>query len=280
LKEIDGMFQETQIGFIGGGNMGEALVRGLIAASLFVPEQIRVYDISTLRVEHLRTTYGIVPAPNMVKLAGECRFLVLAVKPQHMSGVLSELRSELSKRHLVISIAAGIPMALLRSGLGGESHIIRVMPNTPALILEGASALARGTGVTDEEMQQALRIFGAVGKAVEVDESMLDVVTGLSGSGPAYIFLILEALIDAGVLMGLPRNLSRELVLQTALGSVKMVQETGKHPAELKELITSPGGTTVRGLRIMEQRGVRAALLDAVEAATLRSVELGKRTEK
>ena len=151
------------------------------------------------------------------------------------------------------------------------------MPNTPALVLEGASALARGPGVTDDEMSQALALFRAIGKAFEVDETALDAVTGLSGSGPGYLLLILESLIDAGVLMGLPRPIARELVLQTALGTAKMAQETGKHPAELKDLITSPGGTTIRGLQILEDRGVRSALLGAVEAATLRSTELGKR---
>jgi pyrroline-5-carboxylate reductase len=271
------MFNSVKIGFIGGGNMGEAMIKGLLAASLFPPEQIQVFDASSRRMEYLSATYSIQPSLNTGYLADSSQVLVLAVKPQTMPVVLKELRAHLSHHPLVISIAAGIPIAALTQGLGPGIHIIRAMPNTPALVLEGASALARGPGVVDDEMSQALALFRAVGKAFEVDEMALDAVTGLSGSGPGYILLIMESLIDAGVLMGLPRPIARELVLQTALGTAKMAQETGKHPAELKDLITSPGGTTIRGLQILEDRGVRSALLGAVEAATLRSAELGKR---
>ena len=271
------MSKDLKIGFIGGGNMGEAMIKGLLAASLFPPEQIQVFDASSRRMEYLNATYTIQPGLNTGYLADSSRVLVLAVKPQTMPVVLKELCGHLSHHPLVISIAAGIPIAVLTQGLDPGIHIIRAMPNTPALVLEGASALARGPGVTDDEMNQALALFRAIGKAFEVDERALDAVTGLSGSGPGYILLVLESLIDAGVLMGLPRPLARDLVLQTALGTAKMAQETGKHPAELKDLITSPGGTTIRGLQILEDRGVRSAFWGAVEAATLRSTELGKR---
>jgi pyrroline-5-carboxylate reductase len=271
------MLRDTKIGFIGGGNMGEAMIRGLIKASLLTADQIYVFDISAPRMQYLTGTYEIQPSPDLGHLAKSCQLIVLAVKPQMMQTVLNELRSHLSHHPLVISIAAGIPMADLVQGLMPGTHVIRVMPNTPALVLEGASALARGPGVTDDDMAQALALFRAVGKAFELDESLMDAVTGLSGSGPGYLLLVLESLIDAGVLMGLPRQAARELVLQTALGTARMAQETGKHPAELKDLITSPGGTTIRGLRVLEDRGVRGALLDAVEAAALRSMELGKK---
>jgi pyrroline-5-carboxylate reductase len=271
------MFRDTKIGFIGGGNMGEAMIRGLIKASVLTADQIYVFDISAPRMQHLTSTYEIQPSPDLGHLAKSSQLIVLAVKPQMMQTVLNELRSHLSHHPLVISIAAGIPMADLVQGLIPGMHVIRVMPNTPALVLEGASALARGPGVTDDDMAQALALFRAVGKAFEVDEYLMDAVTGLSGSGPGYLLLVLESLIDAGVLMGLPRQAARELVLQTALGTARMAQETGRHPAELKDLITSPGGTTIRGLRVLEDRGVRGALLDAVEAATLRSMELGKK---
>jgi pyrroline-5-carboxylate reductase len=269
------MFRDFKIGFIGGGNMGEAMIRGLISASLFAPDQIHVFDISAPRMQLLTSTYGVQPSPDLGHLAESSQLIVLAVKPQMMQTVLNELRIHLSHQPLVISIAAGIPIADLVHGLATGTHVIRVMPNTPALVLEGASALARGPGVTDDEMAQALSLFRAVGKAFEVDESLMDAVTGLSGSGPGYVLLVLESLIDAGVLMGLPRQIARELVLQTALGTARMALETGKHPAELKDLITSPGGTTIRGLHILEGRGVRGAILGAVEAATLRSKELG-----
>jgi pyrroline-5-carboxylate reductase len=176
----------------------------------------------------------------------------------------------------VISIAAGIPLGTLAGALPLDLPIVRVMPNTPALVLQGASALSRGKGVTEGQMAQALRLFQAVGKALEVEEKWMDAVTGLSGSGPAYFLLLLEAMIDAGVLMGLPRPIARELVLQTARGTVEMALETGKHPAELKDMITSPGGTTIQGLCVLEERAVRGALMRAVEAATKRSQELGK----
>lgn len=270
------MFEGVRIGCIGGGNMGEAIIRGLIEASLFTPGQLHVYDISAARTEYLQSTYGVQICGDISQAAKFSQIILLAVKPQHMQTVLSDLRLHLSHHPLIISIAAGIPIAALSAGLGPSMHIIRVMPNTPALILQGMSALSRGPQVTDEEMNRALALFSAIGKAVEVEEGLLDAVTGLSGSGPAYIFMVLEALIDAGVLMGLPRTVSRELVLQTALGSVKMVQATGKHPAELKDMITSPGGTTIAGLRILEERALRGAFLGAVEAATLRSRELGK----
>ena len=271
------MFRELKIGFLGGGNMGEAMIKGLIAASLLKAEQVNVFDVSASRMEHLSTAHGVQLSPDTGHLANSSRLIVLAVKPQVMPIVLKELRSHLSHHPLVISIAAGVPIAALAQGLGPGVRIIRVMPNATALVLEGASALARGPGATDDDMAQALALFQAVGRAMEVDEALLDAVTGLSGSGPGYILLVLESLIDAGVLMGLPRQVARELILQTAVGTAKMVQETGKHPAELKDLITSPGGTTIRGLRILEDRGVRGALLSAVEAATLRSMELGKK---
>jgi pyrroline-5-carboxylate reductase len=271
------MFRHIKIGFVGGGNMGEAMIRGLISASLFTPDQIHAYDVSTPRMQLLTGSYRVQASPGLGHLAESSQIIVLAVKPQVMQTVLGELRPYLSHRPLVISIAAGIPISDLIQGLTPETHVIRVMPNTPALVLEGASALARGPGVTDDEMVQALALFQAVGKAFEVDESLMDAVTGLSGSGPGYVLLVLESLIDAGVLMGIPRQISRELVLQTALGTARMALETGKHPAELKDMITSPGGTTIRGLQVLESGGVRGAILGAVQAATLRSGELGRK---
>jgi len=270
------MFEQARVGFIGGGNMGEALIKGLIAADLLKPQQINVFEVIPARLEYLDVTYGICQSSSIADLASAATIIVLAVKPQTMPAVLTELRSHLSHSPLVISIAAGVPLSALAKPLPEGLPVIRVMPNTPALVQEGASALARGPHVSDEQMQQALALFRAVGKAVEVDDKLMDTVTGLSGSGPGYILLLLESFIDAGVLMGLPRPIARELVLQTVAGTVKMVQETGKHPAELKDLVTSPGGTTIRGLTILEEQGVRGAIMRAIEAATLRSRELGK----
>jgi pyrroline-5-carboxylate reductase len=270
------MFEQTQVGFIGGGNMGEALIKGFLSSALFPPEKIVVHDVSSERMSHLAATYGVQLQGDIAELVAASQIIILAVKPQVMQTVLQAMRPHLGHGPLVISIAAGIPLGTLTSALPAELPVVRVMPNTPALVLQGASALSRGPKVTEAQMAQALTLFQAVGKAMEVEEKWMDAVTGLSGSGPAYFLLLLEGLIDAGVLMGLPRPIARELVLQTARGSVEMVSDTGKHPAELKDMITSPGGTTIRGLHVLEERGVRGALMRAVEAATLRSQELGK----
>lgn len=256
--------------------MGEALIRGLIKAGLLAPEQLHVFDVSRSRMEHIETTYAVTSSSSVHEIAGRCTIIILAVKPQNMVSVLHDIGDALSHRPLVISIAAGVPLSLLANHLPEETPLVRVMPNTPALVLEGASALARGRHTSAEQMEHALALFGAVGKALEVEEKWMDAVTGLSGSGPAYILLLLESLIDAGVLMGLPRPIARDLMLQTTLGTVRMLQETGKHPADLKDLITSPAGTTIQGLQVLEERGVRGALFRAVEAAVRRSEELGR----
>lgn len=269
------MLKDRHIGFIGGGNMGEALIKGFLATSLVEPDRIHVFDVSEDRLKHLRATYQIAASSSAEDAVRASDLILLAVKPQSMSKVLENLHPHLSHRPLVISIAAGITLAILEAALPAGTPVIRVMPNTPALVREGAAALARGASVDDRQMRQAIALLQAVGTAVEVDEKWMDAVTGLSGSAPGFVLLLLESLIDAGVLVGLPRQVSRELTLQTFLGTVRMMQETGKHPAELKDMITSPAGTTIRGLQILEDRGVRGALMAAVEAAANRSGELG-----
>jgi pyrroline-5-carboxylate reductase len=270
------MFKDLNIGFIGGGNMGEALVRGLISASLFPADRVFVFDVSPARLDYLHTEYGVGLHRKMGDLAESCQVIVLAVKPQVMPAVLAELRTRLSNRPLVMSIAAGIPLSTLERELPQGTAVIRVMPNTPALVLKGASALSRGKSVSDEQMEAGLAIFRAVGTAVEVEEKWMDAVTGLSGSGPAYVLMLIEAMIDGGVLMGLPRNVARELTVQTFIGTSSMLARPGKHPAEYKDMITSPGGTTIAGLKILEAKAVRGAMMEAVEAATRKSEELGK----
>jgi len=269
------MLENVRLGFIGGGNMGEALVKGLVATGKVPAERMEVYDVSVARMDHLEKTYGIGRASAIGPLCESCGVILLAVKPQNMAEVLAELRSRVDHRPLLISIAAGVPIATLAKDLPEGVPVVRVMPNTPALVLQGASALARGASVSDGHMELALALFGAVGKAVEVDEKLMDAVTGLSGSGPAYVLLFLESLVDGGVLMGLPRPVARDLAVQTLLGTARMLEETGHHPAQLKDMITSPGGTTVHGLRVLENRGLRGACMEAVEAAAERSAALG-----
>ncbi len=264
-----------QIGFLGAGNMGEALIKGILKADLCLPDQLRAADPSADRRMLMEQTYGVRTMTDNRDLVRASDVILLAVKPQVMPAVLEEIRPEAKPSKLFISIAAGIPLRTIAKGLGSD-RVIRVMPNTPALVLEGASALAGATGATQADLDLALQIFSAVGRALVLEEQHLDAVTGLSGSGPAYIFLILEALADAGVKMGLPRHVAITLAAQTVLGSARMVLETGKHPGQLKDQVASPAGTTIAGLHRLEEGKLRATLMNAVEAATLRSRELGK----
>ncbi|MEW5949510.1 MAG: pyrroline-5-carboxylate reductase [Thermodesulfobacteriota bacterium] len=263
-----------KIGFIGGGKMGEALLKGLLKAKEVKSEQVCAFDASAVCLEHLKEAYGINICRSNQELAAQSDVIVLAVKPQVMGAVLDEIKSGVTAKHLVISIAAGIPLPYLESRLPEKSRVIRVMPNTPALIGEGAAAMAKGKYAGVRDLQVAEQVFSAVGRTVIVEEKYLDAVTGLSGSGPAYVFAIMEAFIDAGVRMGLSREVARALTLQTVLGSVKLAMESGEHLGCLKDMVTSPGGTTIAGLHVMARAGLNGILMDAVEAATRRSQEL------
>ncbi len=270
------MDQKTRIGFIGGGKMGSAIVGGLLARGVADAGRIWVSDMETDRLKELRDLHGVHTSTDNRAVAKKADILILAVKPQVMGPVLKELSRAVGRTRLVISIAAGIPLSFLEGNLGKGVRVIRTMPNTPALIGEGATALARGTHATDQDLETARRIFDAVGKTVIVPESQMDAVTGLSGSGPAYGFIILEALSDGGVRMGLPRDTALLLAAQTMLGAAKLFLSGDRHPGQLKDMVTSPGGTTIAGIQALEEGGLRAALIRAVEAATLRSQELGK----
>jgi pyrroline-5-carboxylate reductase len=271
------MVASKTIGFIGGGNMGEALIKGLLQSGHFDANRIRVSDISQDRLNHLRDTYKVSISADNGELAGGSDVIVLAVKPQQVGDVLAETHASLEHLPLLISIAAGVSLASLEHKLDKPVPVVRVMPNTPALVLAGVSAIAGGTHTKSEHLAVARALFEAVGVVVEVDETQMDAVTGLSGSGPAYVFLFMEALIDAGVLMGLSRPVARDLAVHTTLGSAKLLAESEEHPGVLKDQITSPGGTTIHGLTILESGGLRGMLMDAVEAATRRSEELGKK---
>ena len=263
------------IGFIGAGNMAEALIKGIVTAGLFSPQTIHASDIRDAQLKKIKRTYGIKTYKDNAEIVTRTGTILLAIKPQNMKDVLSEIAPVMSKSHLIISIAAGITTHYIAKHLKGTIPVIRIMPNTPALIQEGASVLSKGKHATENHCKRAQKLFGSVGTVVTVDESLMDAVTGLSGSGPAYVFLFIEALADAGVKMGLPRTVALSLATQTCLGAAKMVSETGKHPAQLRDMVTSPGGTTISGLHKLEAGGLRTALMDAVEAATKRSKELG-----
>ncbi len=269
------MLAGKRLAFIGGGDMAEALLKGFLAARLFPPEALCVSDVREDRLAFLARTYGIGTTPDNAVAAHQADILVLAVKPQVVRPVVDGLRQVVSPTALLVSIAAGISTASLEEQFAHPVRVIRVMPNTPALVLEGASALARGRHASGEDLALAQQLFRAVGTTVVVGESLMDAVTGLSGSGPAYVFVIIEALADAGVRAGLPRDVAQALAAQTVRGAARMVLETGKHPGALKDMVASPGGTTIAGLHALERGALRGTLMDAVEAAARRSRELG-----
>ena len=263
------------IAFLGAGNMAEALVKGLLRAHVAEPQEIICSDRRVERGPELTQRYGVRCTRSNREAVEQSEIIVLSVKPQVMNKLLDEISPVLNDRKLVISIAAGVPIAAIERKVGHGVRIVRTMPNTPALVGAGATALSAGEHATAEDVKQARALFDAIGKSVEVDEPLLDAVTGLSGSGPAYIFLVIEALSDAGVKVGLPRAQAQELAAQTVLGSAKLLIETGEHPGRLKDQVTSPGGTAIAGLHTLEAGGLRTTLMDAVEAATRRSKELG-----
>jgi len=266
-----------KIGFIGGGQMAEALIKGIIASGLYKNKDILVADPNESRRDYLESEYSVKAHYSNLPLFEKSQVIILAVKPQTMGLVLDDCRERVQQQHIIISIAAGLPISYYLDNIGKpETKIIRVMPNTPALVLEGASALSRNQNVTDEELRRAEEIFLAVGEVVILDEIHLDAVTGLSGSGPAYVFSFVEALIDAGVKSGLTRAISEKLALQTVSGSVKLLKESGEHPASLRGKVTSPGGTAITALHVLEKVGFHGIIMDIVESAVNRSKELGK----
>lgn len=270
------MPNSPQISFIGAGNMSEALVSGILKSGLADSSSLRVTDVSPSRLQHFQKSFSVQSASDNVAAVQWSDVVLLCVKPQIMDQVLEEIQSKIEPRHLLISVAAGYPIKRIQDRAGKEASIIRAMPNTPAVIQEGVTAIAASPFLDSTQVRLGHRIFESIGKVVLVDECLMDAVTGLSGSGPAYVYLFIEALTDAGVQMGIPRESAKVLATHTVLGAAKMVEETGEHPATLKDRVTSPGGTTISGLRELESGRLRATVMKAVEAATKRSLELGK----
>ena len=266
----------VRIGFLGAGRMATALARGWLAAGLTAPDRVLASDPVPQAREAFAGGRGLRATADNREVVAASDVLILAVKPQSMRGLLAEVRPVVGPRHLVVSIAAGITLRQLADGLGPDRRLVRVMPNTPCLVGASASGYAAGEAATAEDLALVDRLLNAVGRAYRLPEALLDAVTGLSGSGPAFVYVIIEALSDGGVRVGLPRDVATALAAQTVLGSARMVLETGAHPGTLKDMVASPGGTTIAGLHALERGGLRAALMDAVEAATRRATELGK----
>ena len=269
--------KDKRVGFLGAGNMGEAMIKGLIQAGLVPAPSIGATDARPDRLADMAKQYGIGAFANNPALVAESDVIILAVKPQIMGTVLREIAPAVDRTKLFISVAAGVATRTLREHLDGRrARLIRVMPNTPALVLEGATAIARAEDLEAGDLEIAQALFGAVGRVVVLDEEHLDAVTGLSGSGPGYVAIVIEALADGGVKMGLDRATAMTLAIQTVLGSARLLLETGLHPGQLKDMVSSPGGTTIAGIAALEDGAVRRTLIGAVERATLRSRELGR----
>jgi len=273
------MLQNKKMGFIGSGAIAEALISGIIEAGLIMPSQIIVSDISQKRLDYMKAKLHVEATLNIEELVKGVDILFLTVKPQVIHHVLDVIGPFVSPSTLVVSVVAGVTTKALGEKMQGVP-IVRAMPNTPVAVGEGMTVITLGQYAGQEHGELVLTIFGSVGKAVQMDESAMDAVTGLSGSGPGYAFVLIDALSDAGVWVGLSRRNATLMAAQTLMGAAKMVLETEKHPAQLRDMVTSPGGTTIAGIHVLEQRGVRVALMDAVKAATLRSQEMGKKTDE
>lgn len=274
--DISNALKDRLLGFIGAGNMAEAMIRGIVQNQLVPPDRILASDISGERREHISGTLHVETVRDNGSLVDQSNVIFLSVKPQAVPRVLNGIGPHMGPEKLLVSIVAGVPIKTLSAGMPEGPRIVRTMPNTPVTVMEGAMAIASDSPALPEDLETVETLFGPLGSTVRIEEKLIDAVTGLSGSGPAYVFMVLEALADGGVKMGLPRDVAETLAAQTLMGSAKMFLETRMNPAELKCMVTSPGGTTVAGIHELEKGGLRAALMNAVEAATKRSMELGK----
>ena len=270
------MDTSVTIGFLGAGKMAIALAKGFLRAELVTSGRLLASDPAAAACAAFGRETGASTTSSNLEVVKKAKVIFLAVKPDQVGPVLSELRPAFTPEHLLVSIAAGVTLGKLESALGAGSRVVRVMPNTPALVGASASAFALGANASAEDAVLAEKLLSAIGVAFRVKESLLDAVTGLSGSGPAYIYVAIEALSDGGVAAGLPRDIAVKLAAQTVLGSAKMVLETGLHPGALKDMVASPGGTTIEGLHQLEQGNFRGTLISAVRAATERARRLGQ----
>jgi len=268
------MFTGKKVAIIGGGKMGSILAHGMVARKILSAQNITVTDIDPARLADLRSSLKVQVTGDNKKAVKNANIIILAVKPQNFPETLTEIRPVVTQSKMFISIAAGVTTDFIEKALSKTPRVLRVMPNVAAMVGEGAAAVARGHFAKKDDVQYALAILNAVGLAVEVDEKFMNAVTGLSGSGPAYCFVIIEALTDVGVQLGLTRDLAEKLAAQTMLGSARLCLTGKQHPAQLKNMVTSPGGTTAVGLKVLEEGKIRSTLMAAVEAAAKKAKEL------
>jgi pyrroline-5-carboxylate reductase len=273
------MMEERKVAFLGAGKMGEALVSGLIRSGGRSAEEIMVTTRREERARELGERHGVQATLSNAVAAEGARTLVLTVKPQDMDALLEQIRDHVTTDHLVITFAAGIRCSFIESRIAAGTPVVRVMSNVPVLVDEAMSAISPGARAEDKHLAVAEELLGSVGRVIRVSETAQDAVTATSGSGPAYFALLAEAMIDGCILLGLPRDVATELIVQTMLGTAKMLRDTGMHPVEIREMVTSPGGTTIAAIRHLVQAGVRAAFLNAIDAARHRSTELAKGSE-
>ncbi len=268
------MTKTGKIGFIGGGNMAEAFIKGLIAGGVS-PDEIMASEPREDRRNWMQEQYKVLVTTDNAELVSQCATIVLAIKPQIVEPVLEGVVAAFDSNKLLISILAGVSTATLEKILGGNHRVVRAMPNTPALVGAGAAAICPGQYASTEDLQRAKRLFEMIGTVVQVEEMQMDAVTGLSGSGPAFVYTFIEALADGGVQEGLRRDIAQKLAIQTVLGAAMLVKESGEHPALLRDKVCSPAGTTISAIRVLEERGLRSTIMETVAAAAKRSRELG-----
>jgi len=267
-----------KVGVIGTGNMGGALIKGLYNSDR--EYEIYAYDLNTKVTDQLKRQYSIIVEPSIQELTKECEVVVVAVKPQHMENVLKECKKTLSGNTVFVSVAVGLPISYYSKILGDDKKIVRTMPNIAALVREGVTVVSFGDNVTPEEKKLVNDIFSCVGYVEELDESLMSQVTALTSSSPAYIFMMIEAMADAAVQSGIPRNVSYRLAAQAVLGSARMVIETQKHPAELKDMVCSPAGTTIGAVFTLEEKGFRSVIMTAMKECTRRAIEISRGMDK
>ena len=272
---MTGVMMDKTIGFIGGGNLAEAIIGGIIKNRVVDPGHIMVSDARKMRAAYIANKFKVITRGDNPGVIADCDIVFLTVKPQVLATVLTEIRGHIREGQVFISPCAGISTRSIEKALGHTAAVVRIMPNIAALVDESATALTAGAHVTSSQVDESIRVCESFGMVEPMDEDLMDAVTGLSGSGPAYVFLIMDALADAGVKVGLRRDQARRLVAQTVKGAAQLLMETGEHPSELKDMVTSPGGTAITGLAALEEGGLRTTLISAVEKATKRARELG-----